>query len=410
MKKILWLSHMIPYPPKGGNLQRSYNLIRELSKYHEITIIAFNQSKILDSQEKIDSATVHFSTFCKVKQVFEIPSESGFFSRLVLLIKALLPWRTYTVSWLESEEFKKFIDDTMQETQFDLLYADTISLAQYIAHKKDVKKVLNHHNIESQMLLRRVGNEKNWLKKLYFQWEGIKLENYERATCKNFDLNVTCSEIDTARLLKIAGKLNVESVPNGVDLDYFIPVKGIDIKPKSLVFAGGLTWYPNLDAMTFFLKNVWPSLSQQISGISMTVIGRSPPQWMINLQEQYSNLHITGFVDDVRPYLTEAEIYVCPIKDGGGTKLKILDALAMGKPLIADPIACEGINVENEKNVLFASTADEYIRSIKTLLLDNESKTQMSLQSKKLIIEQYSFVSIGKDLANHFERIISGNG
>lgn len=396
---------MLPYPPKGGNLQRSYNLIRELSKYHKITILAFNQKKILGGEDKVKAAIDHFSQFCTVQHVLEIPSEKGKLPRVQLLMKSLLPWNTYTVSWLASTDYDKHLAKLLNEGDFDVVYADTISLAPYIADRKEFRKALNHHNIESQMLLRRASQEKNLLKKAYFYWEGLKLQAYERKICPKFDLNITCSEIDSERLLEITGPLDVTTIPNGVDLGYFIPTPDTPIKPKSLVFAGGLTWYPNLDAMTFFLKAVWPLLVHEIPEISLTVIGKSPPDWMVDLQKQFPTLRVTGFVDDVRPYLTEAEIYICPIKDGGGTKLKVLDALAMGKPLIADQIACEGINVEDGKTVLFASTPNEYIECIKRLLENSELRLTLSTQGQRFIYDNYSFTSIGKNLAQNLERI-----
>jgi glycosyltransferase involved in cell wall biosynthesis len=398
MKKILWLSHFIPYPPKGGNLQRSYNLIREVSKSHEITLLTFNQSKIISSSESLNNAITHFSTFCKVADVVDIPSEHSAFRRLCLLLKGLFPWRTYTVSWLESREFANKLEALLQENSFDVIHFDTISLVPYIRHIKNAKLVLNHHNIESLMMLRRAENESHLLKKIYFFLEGKKIAAYEKKVCNSFDLNVTCSDLDTDRLKDHTGVSNCITIPNGVDLEYFKPLD-VAIKPKSLIFAGGLTWYPNLDAMTFFLKSVWPLLVKEVPDISMTIIGRSPPSWMLELQDLYPNLKVTGFVDDVRPYIAEAHIYVCPIKDGGGTKLKVLDALSMKKTLVADQIACEGIDVRDQESVFFASSPDEYVRAIKLLIAEPGLAGNIAENGLKLINEKYSFASIGKQLS-----------
>lgn len=401
MKKILWLSHFIPYPPKGGNLQRSYNLIREVSKSHEITLLTFNQSKIISSSESLHNAVAHFSTFCKVAGVVDIPSEHSTFRKLWLLFKGLLPWKTYTVSWLESLEFASKLESLLKEHSFDVIHFDTVSLVPYVHHIKNAKIVLNHHNIESLMMLRRSENELNILKKIYFYQEGKKLARYEKKVCSLFDLNVTCSDLDTDRLKEITGISNCITIPNGVDLEYFKPID-IAIKPKSLIFAGGLTWYPNLDAMTFFLKAVWPRLVKEVPDISMTIIGRSPPSWMVEMQDLYPNLKVTGFVDDVRPYLAEANLYICPIKDGGGTKLKVLDALAMRKTLVADQIACEGIDVKDRESVIFASSPDEYLHAIKLLLADQVLAEQIAENGLELINEKYSFAGIGEQLSRAY--------
>lgn len=401
MKKVLWLSHFVPFPPKGGNLQRSYNLIKELSKYHDVTLYSFNQSKVIGTDSLLDDAKKHFSDFCTVAEVLPIPSESSSFKRALLLLKGLLPWRTYTISWLESKEFALKLQALLANKNFDIIHVDTISLAPYVSHLKNVKLVLNHHNIESAMMLRRTENETNLLKKFYFYQEGVKLQRLERRICNKFDLNITCSDLDSERLKTTTGVTECLSIPNGVDLDYFQP-RTVPVKPKSLVFAGGLSWYPNLDAMTFFLKSVWPDLVKQIPGISLTVIGKNPPEWMMDMQKEYSNLKVTGFVDDVRPYISEAEIYICPIKDGGGTKLKVLDSLAMGKPLVADPIACEGIDVVNNHSVVFASSPSEYIETIRQLINNSATRAELGRNGNKLIKEFYGFESIGKKMANTY--------
>ena len=404
MKNVLWLSHFVPFPPKGGNLQRSYNLIRELSKSHNVTILSFNQSKIIGSNELLRSALDHFSTFSEISDAIKIDSEYSKLKNICLILKGLLPWKTYTVSWLESKAFARKLNELLCNKNFDIIHVDTISLAPYVSHLKNIKVVLNHHNIESAMMLRRAENEPNPFKKIYFYQEGIKLQRLERRICNRFDLNITCSDLDSERLKKITGITDCTSIPNGVDLEYFHPLE-TKVKPKSLVFAGGLSWYPNLDAMTFFLKSVWPELVNQIPDISLTVIGKNPPDWMLDMQKKYSNLHVLGFVDDVRPYLAEAQIYICPIKDGGGTKLKVLDALAMGKALIANAIACEGISVINDKSVIFASTPNEYIEKIRYLVENPLKGEELSRNGIQLIKDHYSFQNIGKKLADIYSNL-----
>lgn len=403
MKNVLWLSHLLPYPPKGGVLQRSYNLIKEASKKHRITLLAFNQRNLCSSQKEMEDGIQHLSQFCDIAEVMPIEADSSKLSKLMLIAKGLLPGQTYTVSWLESEAYKEKLKLLLREKQFDLIHVDTISLAPYVADLSNYRKVLNHHNIESLMMLRRAENESNLLKKLYFLQEGKKLTSYEKLVCEKFDLNITCSDLDAERLNKIVPGIKSQGIPNGVDLNYFYPLD-LPIKKNSIVFAGGLSWYPNLDAMKFFLNEVWPRLTKEIPDVSMTVIGRSPPEWMMEMQKRYENLTVTGFVDDVRPYIASAYLYVCPIRDGGGTKLKVLDALAMGKLLIANPIACEGISVEDGKNVIFAATPDEYVSAIKDAFADPEKAHQIASSAHDLIKAKYNFQKIGEDLSFAFER------
>lgn len=396
-KKILWLSHFLPYPPKGGNLQRSYNLLKELSKYNDVTVLAFNQKAICPTDAQIQEGIDHLSQFCRIAAVYPIASDCTRMDKYLLLIKSLLPWKTYTIEWLNSRAYADHLANLLQMEEFDLLHVDTISLFPLIKNPQNYTIALTHHNIESQMLKRRAANETHLLKKCLYAWEAAKLERAEKRICPQVALNITCSSLDSIRLEMIAPGIKCIDIPNGVDLNYFHPIAETRLE-KSLVFAGGLTWYPNLAAMSFFLKSVWPKLQQEIPDITMTVIGRSPPAWMLAMQEQYPKLKVTGFVDDVRPYIDSACIYICPINDGGGTKLKILDALAMGKAIIAHPIACEGIEVENHTTVVFAQTPEEYITEIKALLLNSDKIQRMEQAAFNLAKEKYDFVKLGEKL------------
>ncbi|MBK8187801.1 MAG: glycosyltransferase [Cellvibrio sp.] len=199
-------------------------------------------------------------------------------------------------------------------------------------------------------------------------------------------------------------EINCVDVPNGVDLNYFNKLS-ISRSQRTLIFVGGLNWYPNYDAMKYFLSDIWPLLLREIPDVNMKIVGASPPQWMLDYASQYKNLSILGFVDDVRPYLSEAHIYVCPIRDGGGTKLKVLDALAMEIPLVADPIACEGIDVVDGQSVLFASDPKDYVSAVKKLISDDKLSESLAREGRLLIERLYSFREIGKKLAIIYQDI-----
>lgn len=407
--KLLWLSHLIPYPPKGGVLQRSYNLLREVSKYHDVYLIAFVQGDLVKTtlrdldKGKKEAAQV-LGSFCKRVQFIEIPCEHKPFGKHWLAFKSLFTRNPYTINWLESEKMHCVVKDWQDEISFDVVHFDTISIAPYLGYFPHAKTVLDHHNIESHMLIRRAAMEKNWLKKFYFIQEGIKLKRYEKDICPQFNMHVTCSQLDSERLLEIDENLIVDEIPNGVDVKYFSPMNEKEL-PMSLVFAGGLKWYPNQKAMLYFAKEVWPLLKLAIPTINIDVIGQSPPVLLLDIAARDASYRVHGFVDDVRPYLDRAAVYVCPISDGGGTKLKILDALAMGKAIVADPIACEGIGVTDGENVLFASSPRDYVEKIQFLLENSQVRREMGESARRLVLQDYAYTSIGMKLAQIYERI-----
>ena len=189
------------------------------------------------------------------------------------------------------------------------------------------------------MMLRRARIESNVAKRFYFWQEGLRLRRFERSVCREFDLNLTCSELDTKRLQAVSPGVAVAEVPNGVDTEYF-RLNQEPERPLSLVFAGNMSWYPNAAAMLFFAEKIWPALKKKLPGVTMDVIGANPSPRLSALAARDRDFRVRGFVPDVRTDISTAALYVCPIKDGGGTKLKILDALAMGRPIVAHPIAC----------------------------------------------------------------------
>ncbi len=401
---ILWLSHLVPYPPKGGVLQRSFNLIKEVAKYHKVYLFAFNQKALLPTEEGLNEAVRELKKDCEDVKVTPIPCEEGRYGRYPLYFKSLFTSQPFTIHWLRSAEMENLLAKAVEKHRIDLVHFDTISLVPFLENVKKYKKVLNHHNIESAMMLRRAEKESNLLRKMYLYQEGVKISAYEKQWCSDFDLNITCSRLDSERLLSQIPNLRVEEIPNGVDLEYFYP-SNKEREEKSLIFAGGMNWYPNRDAMLFLADEIWPLLKKRIPDVKMTVIGMMPPERLIQLSKKDANFRATGYVDDVRPYIDKAAVYICPIRDGGGTRLKILDALAMAKPIVADPIACEGIDVIDGESVSFATTPQEYVEKIHALFNDVSIAARLGENGRRLIEQKYSFASIGRRLSSLYESV-----
>lgn len=408
--KVFWFSHLVPYPASGlGVLQRSYHLVRELARAHEVHLLCFVQRKIIrellgDIEAGLEAARRHLEEYCIQVQFLPIPSEESRIGRSWLAARSLSGAHPYTIRWLLSEEARRTAAQWNASTAFDVVHFDTLSLAPYRDVFTRAVKSLDHHNIESDMMLRRARLEKNTLKRLYFWQEGLRLSHYEQRVCPTFDLNITCSTLDTERLKGLAPEVTVTEVPNGVDTDYFRP-SGEPESRIGLVFAGNMSWYPNASAMSFFADKVWPALKGKIPGITMDVVGANPPARLLALAEGDHNFRVHGFVPDVRPYIDRAAVYVCPIMDGGGTKLKILDALAMGKPIVAHPIACEGISVRDGQNVVFAREPAEFVNSIAAALQSPEWRRYLSRNARSLAESLYSYSHIGRKLVSEFERM-----
>lgn len=402
--KVLWLSHLVPYPPKGGALQRSYNLLREVAHHHEVHLLAFVQTALLRNsfpslEEGLEAARRELESYCASVTFLPIPCEERRNGRRALLLKSLFTVDPYTVNWLKSEAMHDAIRDITARVPFEAVHFDTISLGPYARHAAPDRSVLTHHNIESHMMLRRAANEPNWLKRAYLWQEGVKLERYERLMCPRFAWNVTCSSLDSERLREVVADVRVADVPNGVDLEYFQP-GGETVTPGSLIFAGRLSAYTNRKAVLYIAHELWPRLRKEVEGVTIDIVGSDPPEELVRLARRDESFRVHGFVDDVRPYLDRAAVFLCPITDGGGTKLKILDALAMQKPIVADPIACEGIAVEDGRSVIFATTPDEYVAGVKRLMADDRLRVEVGRAGRTLVEQHYSYTALGRKLAD----------
>lgn len=409
--KVLWMSHLLPYPPKGGVLQRSYNMVREMAREHEITLVAFNQKKFLEKslpgdKFPVDTARKALSEFVELPVILDIPEDTLRLGRYRVALSALLRGEPYNMAWLKSSEASRAVSNLLSQNEFDVVHVDTISLCVYFDLLRDHPIVLNHHNFESQMLRARADMESNWLKHLYYKVESAWVRNSELDYCRRADLNLACSQNDADAMEKSLGVSNFISIPNGVDESYFYPRKDVERLENSIVIVGGLSWYPNREAVEYFLQEIWPLIRQNFPEMRVDIVGRDPTADMKKFAQQDSSVFFHGFVDDVREYLWRSHFYFCPIRTGGGTKLKILDALATGCCIIADPFACKGIGVRDGEHVLFADTPEEYVEKVRRLLANSAEENLLRESGPKLIQAEYSYKSIGRLYSESLRNLI----
>ena len=402
--KILWISHLLAYPPKGGVMQRSFNLLKKAGTENKVYLCTFNQKAWLRGDDEILEAKREMERYCRIVKVVPIPSDVLRVSWYFLVLKSFFSGRPYSVNWITSREMKEAVRTAIQEYEPDVIHCDTIGLEQYVPSRYLSSTILNHHNIESQMMLRRAQKETHPLKKVYFFWEGQKLKFYEKKVCPAVGVNVVVSDLDKERLKQLVPGARVRVVKNGVDVSYFRPMKGKTV-PHSLIFAGSMDWYPNEDAMLYFIERIWPKIKGNYSDVTLTIAGRRPSQ---NLKEAaYSDpsIRITGFVEDIRPYIDQSEVYICPIRDGGGTKLKLLDAMAMGKPIVTTTIGAEGLEVRNGEHVLIADDPETFGKRICLLFENEDLRYGLTRNGRRFVEKHYAWEVIGKDLLTAYQMV-----
>ena len=405
--RILWASHIIPYPPKSGVHLRSYNLLRGVAARHDVDLIAFIQEPWLDvfyssRREGLEECAHELGKLCRSVRFLPIDNLKRAGGKLRTAAEGFLYPTSYTIRWLQSAQAHAAFAEAARRVPYSLVHFDTIGLAPFRAHFPGTPASLGHHNIESHMLSRRGENEGNIAKRLYFLREGARVRRYEARMAGEFDLHITCSELDCARLREVAPSAHAIAVPNGVDTEYFQPAPS-DSSVRSIIFVGSLNWYPNIDAVQFLLREVWPEAKARHPDLRLDIVGSAPPSSVLSVAADLKDVRVHGFVDDVRPLMNAATLYVCPIRDGGGTKLKLLDAFAMEKCVIAHPVACEGIDVSPGVNVQFADSAEAFVDAIDRLLSDTAKRFEMGRAARSLVVESYAFSQIGRQLCDLFE-------
>jgi polysaccharide biosynthesis protein PslH len=401
--KILWISQNLPFPPKTGVLQRNYNLIREASQFADIHLVAILKQDILPN---FDGAVAEreLGKLCRRVTVVELPTETSRTAFLWVLVKSLFTRNPFTVNWANSAGLRKILRDAVAAERYDLVFFDTISLADYRGLARKSVRVLNHHNVESHLFDRRLPYERNPLKRFYLGMEARKLRNYEAAHAAEFDMNVMVSELDGVRLQEICPPARVAVVANGVDVSYFQSSEG-GREPGHLIMVSGMNWFPNKDAVLFMAQDIWPLLTQVAPQVKLTIVGASPPQQILDLAARDPRVTVTGFVDDVRPYMERAQIYLCPMRDGGGTRLKILDALSMGLPIVATTMALEGIHVEPERDVLTADAPAQFVHQIQRLLGDGQLRMRLGASGRAFAERHFSWPVVGRRMQDMFKEL-----
>jgi sugar transferase (PEP-CTERM/EpsH1 system associated) len=403
MLRILWLSHLVPYPPAGGAPQRSYHLLRQAASRHEVHLLALNQSVLLPSPKHVEAAIHHLGGWCAGVSVHPIPWDRWRPGRVARAAQALFSTEPYAVRWLRSTEVRRRLRVWLRAQPFDVIHVDTLGLAPYTNDTGGTPIVLTHHDVESHLAARLAERDTHRLRRCYRRLDAAKLARFERRVCRSVAMNLAVSVLDAERLAAVAGPVRTVVVENGVDVEYFRPAEG---RGDGLVFAGSLDTYPNRDAVAHFLKDIWPLLLAERPQRRVTLVGRSPaPEALAAARDP--RVRVTGRVDDVRPYVAGAAIYVCPIRVGGGTRLKVLDALAMGKPVVATATAVEGLELRAGEHYLRAETPPEFVAAIGRLEEDAELGRRLAAAGRDLAVRRYSWDVIGRRLDEAYRTAVS---
>lgn len=401
--KILFLSQIVPYPPHGGVLQRGYNIIREIAKENDVYLLAFVHPDTLGSEELIVESKSHLEGFCKSVDFFSLWPKKSVMHKYIAFSAGFLYPKPFSVLAHKSSGYNVRLHEIIENNDINVIHYDTIGLAGYHSEKQNIPTLLTHHNIESTLMARRSKVESSWLARIYVGLQAKRLKRYETSQSLNFDINIMMSKTDELELKAMVPSVKTDIVPNGVDIEYF-SVSNLP-QEKAIIYTGGMNMFANKDAVLHLIEDIWPKIKARIPGAIFYVIGQDPPDELLKISAQDSSIKVLGYVDDVRPYVAKSSVYVVPLRVGGGTRLKVLDALAQGKAIVSTAVGCEGIEVTDGLNIHIENNDVNFSNRVIELLNNQARRCELGMAARILVEKKYDWASIAQILQRAYENI-----
>lgn len=395
--RLLFLCQTLPYPPDGGVWIRTYQVLRLLARAFDITALCFERAGSAGSENDRGAARQALSRFADV-EVFSIPQKHSAVRYAWDHLRSIGCARVYTAYLYESRVFRERLLELLQSTTFDLVHVDSLDLAGYLRFVPDIPTVCVHHDIESNLLRRRADIDHSWWRRHYLRWQAGFMEETERSWCSRIALNVTVSSADAARLERLVPGARTIVVPNGVDVEEFRPVAA---DGTAIAYIGGTNPFPNLDALNFFCAEILPHLRANLPHVPVRWIGRASLEERQRYLKRFC-VDVTGYVDDVRPLMADAACHIVPLRLGGGTRLKILNSWAMGKPVVATSVGCEGLEAEDGKNILIRDDPRSFAEAVGRLVGDRQLRESIGTAGRATVERLYSWDAIGKTLIQRY--------
>lgn len=394
--QILFITTKCPLPLIDGHSLRTFNLLKLVAQQHDVHLLSF--VKFQEEYRCVDE----LRSICSSVELIDLAENKSRVSSLKTVVASLLKRKPFVVCKYDKGIMRRAITRLLSANHIDIVHFDMLPLAVYLPDVVGYQTLLNEHNVESALLLRRVEAESNIVSKMFFVLQQKWLERFERGAARGVDRLIACSDIDKKILEQFAPATPVATVPNGVDTVFFSPAPELESEEKGLVFVGGLDWFPNVDALRWFDKSVLPEIIKKWPKVVLHVIGTTVDvEW-----EHPENIVCHGRVEDVRPYMAKATIFVVPLRIGGGTRLKILNALSMGKVVVSTLIGAEGLGAIDGENIVIANEANDFALSIDTYFKDLDARKRLSQNARLFVKENYEWPSVGVKLMKVYQELL----
>ncbi len=393
--KILWAGPNFLHPATKGGQIRTLGILRRLSPRHEVHYVAFEDpahpGAVASAGEYCARAyPIRHAVSDKRSIQFAAEAASALFSRIPL-----------AVSRFQSAALRHKVEELLGRERFDRMVVDFLAMAPSCPDPG--RSVLFQHNVETMIWRRRAAHARDPFQKIYFSLQARRMFEYERAACRAAGHIIAVSKADADLMRSMFGAGDVSEVPTGVDVEYFArPSPNPPI--ADLVFVGSMDWLPNVDGVAYFVREVLPIIRRRRPECRLAVVGRTPPESILKLGRTVPGVLVTGTVKDVRPYMWGASVSVVPLRIGGGTRLKIYEAMAAGLPVVSTTVGAEGLEVHPPEDIRIADDPREFAAHCLELLEDESRSERQAARAREMVAANCSWERIAKLFEGVLER------
>lgn len=387
--RMLWLTAYLPHTGRHAGAGRMFQLLKRLSADYRITLITFLET---DDELKF------------------MPEVEPFCDKVIAMRRTRpLHWNLFAYEPFDeflTPEMEQAVDRCLEDTDFDLIQLEYTQMACYAKRARGIPTFLTKHEVDFAACLRRAGRESNPASRIRWFYNYLQVLDREVRLTKNVDAAICMTDTDARELRKFCTSVPTYVINTGVDLDYFRPSETPATKPH-LVFVGAFQHLPNADAMTYFCRDVLPIVRQEIPEIELYIVGSNPSPPVVSLSA-IPGVHVTGFVPDIRPYMTESSIYVVPLRLGVGIRGKILEAWGMKMAVVSTSVGCAGLRCENDRNLLVADTEKHFSSQILSLLRNPSQRQRLGEEGRKTVEQYYGWEKSAQELHALYRHYLNG--
>ena len=400
--QILLLTQVLPYPPDSGPKVKTYHLLRHLAAHHEVTLVSLVRSpaEVARAQELRDLCA----------EVHTVPLRRSRLRDAYYLARSLLRGESFIISRDHSATLHALLSKITAQRSFDIIHADQLNMAQFAVGLPAGARILDEHNAVWTIVRRMADQSHNLLRRIFLDIEARRLRRYEAEICARFDGILAVSVPDRYALELAAVEAGVSLppiaiIPIAVDARAEPPVRREPV-PKTILSIATMFWPPNVDGVLWFAREVYPLVRQAVPDVRFAIVGARPPHSVTRLAEDDPSIEVTGYVDDPRPYLERSAALIVPVRAGGGMRVKILEALARGVPVVSTTIGYEGIDLTPGNELLVGDTPVAFAAALISLLNNPALGCRLAAAGRRVAEDVYDWRVVNPQVDALYKRAL----